>query len=94
MVHAAQDIVRKEYEMLPIAAYDAGSGIKIEAAKQLDGSTLWVVRYEGNCLNKEGQWEYEPLPSSRDTEFLARTRYDTPFAAAVGLKNAMPDLPL
>lgn len=36
---------------------------------------LWMIRWCGECLNKAGEWEYEPLPSNRDAEFVARTRY-------------------
>lgn len=50
---------------------------KVEVAKQKDGSTLWAVRAFGDCLNKRGEWEYEPLPSSRDAEFIQRCRFAT-----------------
>jgi len=62
---------------LPVVAYDAGGEVRIEVAKQRDGTTLWVVRRgpSGSCLARDGQWEYEPLPSSRDAAFLARCRY-------------------
>lgn len=50
---------------------------KVEVAKQKDGSTLWAVRTFGDCLNKRGEWEYEPLPSSRDAEFIQRCRFAT-----------------
>lgn len=39
------------------------------------GQGWWVVTNGGAVLNKDGQWEYEPLPSSRTDEFLARTRF-------------------
>lgn len=51
--------------------------IKIETAKQMDGSTKFAVRHAGACLNKSGQWEFEPMPSSRTDEFFERCRYDT-----------------
>lgn len=35
----------------------------------------WAVRQLGRCLNDEEEWEWEPIPSSRDDEFLARTRW-------------------
>ena len=37
----------------------------------------WAVRRNSSCLNKEGEWEYEPIPSSRDDEFYARCRFDS-----------------
>ena len=35
----------------------------------------WAVRKLSYCLNSEDDWEIEPLPSSRDDEFFARTRW-------------------
>lgn len=32
----------------------------------------------------DGVWEYEPIPSSRTSEFLARTRYPLDQAMAIG----------
>lgn len=72
---------------LPVSEYDAGNGIKITAMSQRDGSTLWAVIMNGACvLNTSGEWEYQPLPSSRSTEFLARTRFATPQAAYAALQ--------
>ncbi len=36
---------------------------------------VWAIRRGGYVLNRDGQWEHEPLPSSRDDAFLARCRY-------------------
>jgi len=35
----------------------------------------WAVRKLGACLNHDGEWEYEPMPSSRDDAFLHRCRF-------------------
>lgn len=35
----------------------------------------WAVRQRGYCLDVDGDWVYEPIPSSRDEGFLARTRW-------------------
>lgn len=35
----------------------------------------WAVRHLSYCLNASGEWEFEPIPSSRDDDFLARTRW-------------------
>lgn len=37
----------------------------------------WAVRKTGSCLAKDGEWEYEPIPSSRDDEFYKRCRFDS-----------------
>jgi hypothetical protein len=39
------------------------------------GHGHWAVVDAGYVLNKEGQWEYEPMSSSRTEEFIRRTRY-------------------
>ncbi len=49
----------------------------VERVRQLGGIEKWAVRNAGNCLNKSGEWEWEPMPSSRDDEFLARCRFDS-----------------
>lgn len=43
--------------------------------------TRWAVRWNGHCLNKDGKFEYEPLPSGRTDEFLARCRWESAEAA-------------
>lgn len=61
--------------------------IHIERAKQLQGPAKWAVRRLGDCLNKNGEWEWEPNPSSRDDEFLARCRFDSPEEAFAALSG-------
>lgn len=54
-----------------------GEPIRIEARGQMDGSRKWAVVDHGAVLVRGGHWEFEPNPSSRDSAFLARARYDT-----------------
>jgi hypothetical protein len=61
--------------------------IKIEECRQMEGPPLWAVRRNGGCMNKGGDWEYEPMPSSRDDEFLSRCRFAS---AQEALKIAAP----
>jgi hypothetical protein len=72
--------------ILPGAGIDAyympttkpyGDEVKVQRSRQLDGSEKWAVRKLGECLNKQGEWEWEPMPSSRDDEFIARCRFDS-----------------
>lgn len=51
-----------------------GPSIEIEARDQRDGSRKWVVKRLSSVLNKSGRWEWEPNPSARTDEFIARTR--------------------
>jgi hypothetical protein len=48
--------------------------------KVIDGqwrpdADVWAIRKRGWCLNRAQEWEYEPLPSSRDDEFMERCRF-------------------
>ncbi len=41
-----------------------------------DPKQSWRIRDESKfCLNHDGEWEYEPFPSSRDKSFLERCRW-------------------
>lgn len=53
------------------------SEITIEAVRSADGPDQYAIRRAGRCLNKKGEWEYEPLPSNRSAAFLKRCRYAT-----------------
>jgi hypothetical protein len=39
------------------------------------GDDLWAIVRLGLVLNQDGEEEYEPLPSNRSDEFIARTRF-------------------
>lgn len=49
--------------------------IKVEFAGSPTGGA-WAVRWLGRCLDRNGQWEFEPLPSARTDEWLADHRFD------------------
>jgi hypothetical protein len=51
--------------------------VTIEAVARPDGPDRYAVRCAGSVINKDGEWEYEPQPSSRDEDFFARCRFDT-----------------
>jgi len=51
------------------------------------GNEKWVISLRGEVLNKQGEWEYEPLPSNRDDEFIERTRFDSPESCLEHLKR-------
>lgn len=71
----------------PVTRWEIGkdeSGlIFLDVKYQIDGSRKYAIyRYEGSLvLNKDGQWEYEPLPSSRSDDYLARCRFESPAKA-------------
>lgn len=49
----------------------------------------WAIVSSPLVLNKQGEWEYEPMPSSRDKEFLLRCRYFSSDEACDHLDNYM-----
>lgn len=68
-----------ERALANVASYWITRGInpiKVECCRQIEGPDKWAIRQGGNCLNKSGEWEWEPMPSSRDDDFLARCRFD------------------
>jgi len=64
--------------------------VHIELVKQLEGPPKWAIRRMGTCLNKFDKWEWEPMPSSRDDDFLARCRFDSLEEAFAVLGVAAP----
>lgn len=58
-----------------ISAYDLPGDAKIERCKQRDGSFKWAVRLGDLCMNRDGQFEREPMPSNRDDAFYERCRF-------------------
>jgi hypothetical protein len=52
------------------------------------GGETWAVIWMGECWNGS-DWEYEPLNSSREDDFLARTRY--PLQEACALAKGLAD---
>lgn len=55
--------------------------VRLECVKQMDGSDMWAIREKGCCLNKQGEWEIEPIPSSRTSAFYKRCRWKSAEAA-------------
>ncbi len=49
---------------------------------------LWAVRCNGRVYDVDGAEEYEPIPSERDDEFLARFRHDQETAMRVAARVA------
>lgn len=68
-----------EYQVscLPLDGTERGWGGTFTVHVQWSGiGDLWAVRCMGRVYDAAGVEEYEPLPSSRDDEFLARFRHD------------------
>lgn len=50
--------------------------IRIVEQIQRDGRVLYAVKEGPWAANHDREWEYEPVPSSRDDAYLARCRWD------------------
>ena len=50
-------------------------GHVLELKIECRGDDAWAITDSHYVLNRDGDWEYEPLPSSRSDEFKARTRW-------------------
>jgi hypothetical protein len=48
----------------------------------------WAVLFRGDCIDIDGKRSNEPLPSSREDEWIARHRFDLPTAMEVAKKFA------
>lgn len=59
-------------------------GVRIERRGSHGDAARWAVGFYGLVLNREGEWEYESMPSGRDEAFRQRTRFplDEAFARA------------
>lgn len=44
---------------------------------QREGPDKWAILDHKFCLDKDGDWVIQPLPSSRDDEFMQRCRFDS-----------------
>lgn len=56
-----------------------------------DRGAGWAVTHLRWCLNTNGQWDFEPLPSERDPEWLASHRFDLSTALRLA-RQAAPDV--
>ena len=78
---AAPEVTAHLTEVLVSAVpIEAGDSLHFALYVQWRGGDRWCVADAQNgtpgVLNAEGEWEWEPLPSERREDFLARTRFD------------------
>jgi hypothetical protein len=73
---------------LPDETPDANSW---ELTVEYRGRGLWAIKRWSNCLSRNGEWDYEHIPSEREDEWLAEHRF--PLEEALELaKKAAPDV--
>ena len=59
------------------ATNDGTSPVMIARCRQRDGTYKYAVRQASAVMSKNGEWENEPMPSSRDDVFFLRCRFDS-----------------
>ena len=71
---------------------DAADGFLIDKERELRverrGPDTWAVREIASVVNRDGEREHEPMPSSRDEAFIARTRFGLAEALRVARERA------
>lgn len=54
---------------------DEIAGIHFDLAVEYRGDGRWSVCWLSSCLSRDGEWDYEPQPSSRTDEWLDAHRF-------------------
>lgn len=68
--------------------------IDVTRRLQRDGTHLWSIGRDGGdspVWTREGEWEYQGLPSGRSDEFLARARWTLDEALAEVHNRVLPE---
>ena len=70
------------YTINEIQLYGGGqddvASVVLQRRRQLNGPDRWSVNDRGSVLDKDGDWAFDPSPSSRTDEYLETTRFATP----------------
>lgn len=73
-----------------LEAIGSADGFLIDKEREIRverrGPDAWAVREMASVVNRDGEREPEPTPSSRDEDFIARTRF--PLAEALRIARA------
>lgn len=59
-----------------------------EITVEYRGRGLWAVVRHGQCLDSNGDWDYEPSPSNREDDWLETHRFDLDTALELARKAA------
>lgn len=58
-----------------LLSFESRNAVTLECVNY-DTFDAWVIRDGiGQCLPRDGEWQFEPAPSARVAAFIARTRY-------------------
>jgi hypothetical protein len=81
-----QELAFWPYEPRDVFDIDAMELDVIVVAWRGPSTDVYAVTRRGFCWNGS-EWEFEPLPSGRDDEFIARTRFT--FDRACGIAESL-----
>lgn len=74
---AAIEPVATAYQVCAVPEDEYGNYLSFAiSVERTHHSGSWAVRLRSCCLSAEGEWEYEPQPSSREDGWLATHRFD------------------
>ncbi len=77
--------------LMDVNKKDPFNSIYIENRDPFDigeSNRKWIILKGkgGTCYNTYGEWEFEPMPSNRDDDFLKRCRYTFDEAVEIASK--------
>lgn len=75
-----QHVTEVTVSVLPVGHIERETwGLKVvyrgHAYEPRDDGDRYAVKHLSRCLTADGGWEMEPIPSERDDDFIARTRF-------------------
>ena len=79
-MQVTQHITEVTVSVLPIGHIERGTwGLQVvyrgHALDDDPTGDRYAVKHLSRCLNRDGKWEMEPIPSERSDEFIERTRF-------------------
>lgn len=74
--HSLKNLRINEYQ-LEGGSWPVVADVILRRMPQREGSDKWAIFDRGACLDKDGDWVFQPLPSSRDDEFMRSCRFDS-----------------
>ena len=77
MNRTVQDLVGTEFHFADqFADMNPEAPVFVRMNSPFYDGERWAVRRLSQCLNRDAEWEWEPMPSSRDDAFYAHCRFD------------------
>jgi hypothetical protein len=92
LLRGTRDRFGPEPARVLLETIDVADGFLIDKERELRverrGPEAWAVREGASVVNRDGEREHEPMPSSRDEAFIARTRFGLAEALRVARERA------